>query len=76
MFRSRLGAYRLFKWAMLVTVFLTTDVQFYRVQFYALLDLLQAVTALVVINALIHREMRHLHAVQHPEPATLSPAAV
>jgi hypothetical protein len=63
--RSRLQSYGLFKYAMLVSIFLTTDFQFYRVQFFALIGLAQAVIGLVVANALIQQEQRHLRRKWH-----------
>jgi hypothetical protein len=58
--RSRMLAYRLFKLAMLVSIFLTQIFAFYDIQFAALYGLAFNVVGLVCANALIARERERL----------------
>ena len=57
--RSRLDAYRCYRIAMLISIFLTTLFEFYGIQFYALIGLFVAVGGLIVANTLIARERQH-----------------
>jgi hypothetical protein len=54
--RSRIGAYRLFKLAMLISIFLTEIFEFYDIQFGALFGLGFNIVGLLFVNALIVRE--------------------
>lgn len=75
MFRSRLVAYRLFKLAMLISVFLTQVFEFYDIQFAALYGLAFNVVGLVLVNGLLteERQSRHVTA-SHASPAAGVPA--
>jgi hypothetical protein len=56
MVRSRLMAYRMFKLAMLVSIFLTQPFEFYTIQFVALFGLGFNVLGLLLANVMIARE--------------------
>lgn len=68
MLRSRLDAYRCFRLAMLVSIFVTTLFEFYDIQFYALIGLSISLIGLIVSDALIAREKQH-HLKQTFDPA-------
>jgi hypothetical protein len=74
MLRSRLDAYRCFRAAMLVSIFVTTLFEFYGIQFYALIGLSIALIGLIVSDTLIARErQRHLKQTFDPGQSTPAP---
>lgn len=69
MVRSRMDAYRMFKLAMLVSIFLTQIFEFYTIQFVALFGLAFNIVGLVLANTVMARERDRIRR-QHLGPAS------
>lgn len=57
-FKSRIGAYKLFKFAVLISIFLTQFFIFYDIQFEALYGFIFNILLLIILDDMIEREER------------------
>ena len=71
MVRSRTDAFRLFKLAMLVSIFLTQTFEFYTIQFVALFGLAFNIAGLALANVMLARERDQLRAGQDVAPTAV-----
>jgi hypothetical protein len=70
MVRSRMDAYRMFKVAMLVSIFLTQIFEFYTIQFVALFGLAFNILGLMLANTVMARERERPRAHVTTSPAS------